>query len=1147
MKKLTLLLTLLAAITLNVDAQKNVPNGPQGSVVPGELIIMFHGGLDADVFCDKYKSVSGFKSGLTPSKTLSDLSHIYLMKYDELRCDGDVLLRELSKDKAVEAVQYNHFVEDRATPNDPSFSQQWHHIQSGDHDIDSDLAWDITTGGETAMGDQIVVAVLEGGGSNWGHTDIVTNHWVNTGEIPGNGQDDDGNGYLDDYDGWNTTSNNDNISAGSHGTAVSGMIGAKGNNNNGGAGVNWDVGIMQVQMGGLSESNVIAAYNYPYVMRNMFNNTNGQQGAFVVATNASWGIDLADPSNYPVWCAYYDDLGEVGILNCGATANAQYNIDTQGDMPTGCGSDYMVSVTATNSNDVRTFSGYGATTIDLAAPGESVYLPSGSSGYSSTSGTSFATPCVAGAIALVYSVPCSDLASSAITNPQSTADAVRGYILNGVDVVSNLVGETVTGGRLNAYNSVNMAMGNCNSDLGCTYSSACNYSPEAIEDDGSCLYFDVCGECGGDNSSCTGCSDPAACNYDAGNTIDDGSCVYGNGVSIYVGGGAWDNEITWSLSLDGNIVANGDIGTQDICIGEGCYTLMMFDSYGDGWNGATYSMIDLASGDVIAVGDLDNAMEGDGNSAGQDYLSIGDVDCGIGCTDESACNYNPNAGFDNGSCIYDCIGCTDAQACNYDGFATQDDGSCLYFDECGECGGDNSSCTGCTDPQACNFDSLAIIDDGSCIMGGSGVSISVYTDSYPGETSWQISSLEGVVASGGDYETTFTLYEELLCLEDGCYTFTINDAYGDGICCAYGDGYYQISSEGVEIASGSEFSSNETVMFCVGESELGCTDSSACNFNPNASMDDGSCDYDCVGCTDSEACNYNVSATQDSGDCVYPDPTFGCDCESVVEFDSVLVGSESTEVGSFDGQGVIEAIVIDMNWEDVELSASWPADLLIQIGTPDGGCFEFGGYNVTSGGCEFLGNYTAFFPDTWQASTNGQYSVEINLIDLGFVFEGDGLWTVTISNGYNFSEGALYNGTITLDGVCQQDEVADIPGCTDESACNFNQEATSDDGSCLEFDECGECGGDNSTCSGCTDDGACNFDDSALVNDGSCEYESCSCPEDVNNDGVISVADILILLGEFGCANNCAADINEDGGTNVQDILLLLASFGLEC
>ena len=150
----------------------------------------------------------------------------------------------------------------------------------------------------------------------------------------------------------------------------------------------------------------------------------------------------------------------------------------------------------------------------------------------------------------------------------------------------------------------------------------------------------------------------------------------------------------------GDVVANGDIGTQDLCIGNGCYTLVMYDSYGDGWNGATYSMIDLASGDVIAVGDLDTAMSGDGNNQGEDYLSIGDVDCGIGCTDPNACNYDSNAGFDDGSCIYNCIGCTDSQACNYDAFATQDDGSCLYYDECGECGGDNSTCLGCTDPNA---------------------------------------------------------------------------------------------------------------------------------------------------------------------------------------------------------------------------------------------------------------------------------------------------------------------------------------------------------------------------------------------------------------------------------------------------------------
>ena len=1145
MKRLSILLASFCFVILQSLGQKDTPNGPQGSTVPGEIIIMFDGDLDPILFCAKYKSVSGFKTSLAPIQVLSSLSNIHLLSFDEKRSDGDMILRELRKDRAVRAVQFNHFVEDRATPNDPSFAQQWHHIQTGDHDIDSDLAWEITTGGQTANGDQIVVAVLEGGGSNWDHTDLLANHWVNTGEIPGNGVDDDGNGYTDDYNGWNTTSNNDNISAGSHGTAVSGMIGAKGNNNQGGAGVNWDVGIMQVQMGGLSESNVIAAYNYPYTMRYMYNATGGSQGAFVVATNASWGIDLANPANYPVWCAYYDDLGEVGILNCGATANAEYNIDVQGDMPTGCGSDYMVSVTATNSNDVRTFSGYGATTIDLAAPGEQVYLPSGSSSYSYTSGTSFATPCVAGAIALVYSIPCSDLASNAITNPQETADLVKSYILDGVDLVSNLVGETVTGGRLNAFNSVNMAMMNCNSDLGCTDPSACNFNSNAIEDNGSCDYFDDCGICGGDNSSCTGCTNPNACNYSPEYTIDDGSCVFGNGVSIYVGGGSWDNEITWTLMEGGVVVANGDIGTQDLCIDNGCYTLVMYDSYGDGWNGATYSMIDLATGDVIAVGDLDTAMSGDGNNQGEDYLSIGDFDCGIGCTDPNACNYDSNAGFDDGSCIYNCIGCTDFQACNFDAFATQDDGSCLYYDECGECGGDNSTCLGCTDPNACNYDPSAIIDDGSCVMGGSGVMINVYTDNYPGETTWQISGLNGIVATSSEYSTGFTLYQDLLCIENGCYTFTISDSYGDGICCAYGEGYYEIVDDGVVVASGGEFGSNESVMFCVGESEMGCTDPDACNFNENASMDNGSCTYECIGCTDPQACNFDPTATIDSGGCTYADSVFGCDCETTIEFNTTIAGTEFSENIEFEGQGSLETLVINMNWEDVLSSASWPADLLIMIGTPDGNCIELGGYNLTSGVCDFLGNYQDFFPIEWQTATNGYYAAEIDLS--GYIIEGDGTWSVTIGNGYGFSEGALYDALITFEGICLLEDVVDVPGCTDSTACTYNSESTTDDGSCEYYDECGECGGDNSTCSGCTNSEACNYDEEAIVDDGTCEYDSCSCPADINQDGLITVADILILLGEFGCVNNCEADINEDGATNVQDILLLLAAFGDVC
>jgi len=686
-----------------LQAQTLVHNPPAGTPVPGELIVKLDPNVKPHDLTADGLTVNGLPAGMELRETLSELASIYLFSYDDVAMDGEEVLRSLNDLPSVVAAQLNHYVEDRATPNDPQFGSQWHHIDASDNDIDSDLAWDITTGGTTANGDRIVVAVLEGGGANYNHVDLAANHWTNDAETPNNGVDDDGNGFVDDYDGWNASSGTDNISAGGHGTAVSGMIGAVGNNGNGGAGVNWDVDIMQIQMGSLTESNVIAAYNYPYTMRNLYNTSGGSQGAFVVATNASWGIDNANPANYPVWCAYYDDLGAVGILNCGATANNNVNIDVVGDMPTGCGSDYMVAVTATNSSDVRTFSGYGATTIDLGAPGEAVFLPSGSTGYSSTSGTSFASPCVAGGIALVYSAPCADLASSALTSPQATANAVRSYILDGVDPVANLVGETVTGGRLNVRNALDLAIGACNPDLGCTDPTACNYSPQAITDNGSCLYNDACGVCGGDNSTCSGCTDAAACNYDPSAIVDDGSCVspdpvagcptcdfdvnavatnlsasqagaptafsaYGTLESVNVtlvwtnvaGDGSWAGDLLMEIASPGGACVG--IGGYDV--GSSCGSS---GAWPGGWNTSTSgtytATVNVSGAGLSGSGDWTvTLVNGWASSGGVSYDAtvtvVGLCDTGggpvdvPGCTEIFACNYNPAATVDDGSCEY---------------------------------------------------------------------------------------------------------------------------------------------------------------------------------------------------------------------------------------------------------------------------------------------------------------------------------------------------------------------------------------------------------------------------------------------------------------------------------------------------------------
>jgi len=238
------------------------------------------------------------------------------------------------------------------------------------------------------------------------------------------------------------------------------------------------------------------------------------------------------------------------------------------------------------------------------------------------------------------------------------------------------------------------------------------------------------------------------------------------------------------------------------------------------------------------------------------------------------------------------------------------------------------------------------------------------------------------------------------------------------------------------------------------------------------------------------------------------------------------------------------------------------------------------------------------YPDTWSTSEAGAFTAIVDVSSAGAA--GEGAWQIVIGNGYTDSEGASFEMEMTLVGVCEN-ELDDMIGCTDPSACNFNFQATSNDGSCeysscagcmdesscnfnssvtiddgsceyesclgctsadacnytplalidddtcLEFDECGECGGDNSTCSGCTDAEACNYSEEAIVDDGTCENDSCDCPADVNGDGVISVADILLLLGQFGCSEDCTIDINGDGSTNVQDILIILASFGTEC
>ncbi|MBK6831076.1 MAG: S8 family serine peptidase [Flavobacteriales bacterium] len=434
-------------ITLGAFAQ-------EPAYVEGDILVMLREGTTPEVVVRDLQEVEGTRTGLRTVKEVSAPMRVWLLHFDARTIEQHVMLRAVRDHAGVQLAQNNHLVKERAVPNDPQFGDQWHHTN-----INSTAAWDISTGGVTATGDTIVVCIIER--CDLSQPDLAANAWHNNGEVPDNGVDDAGNGYVDDHLGWNTPTGNDAVYATNHGTQVAGMIGAVGNNGVGVVGANWNVKMMPVAYGGVQEAQVVAAYTYPLIMRRRYNDSNGATGAFVVVTNASWGIDNGQPEDSPVWCAMFDTLGTEGVLSCGSTANNNVDVDLVGDMPTACPSDYMISVTATDVNDNRTFSGYGATTIDVGAPGAAVLTTNQTGGFSTANGTSFAAPLTAGVVALLYSAPCPSLMALVQADPAAGALQVRDLLFDGVDEVGNLPGSIVTGGRINAGTSIQLLMNAC--------------------------------------------------------------------------------------------------------------------------------------------------------------------------------------------------------------------------------------------------------------------------------------------------------------------------------------------------------------------------------------------------------------------------------------------------------------------------------------------------------------------------------------------------------------------------------------------------------------------------------------------------------------------------------------------------------------
>jgi subtilisin family serine protease len=292
----------------------------------------------------------------------------------------------------------------------------------------------------------VYVGVIDEG-VQWSHPDLINNMWLNSFD-PVDGVDNDGNGYVDDTRGWDFDRNNNTVYDGTmdnHGTHVAGTIGAVGGNGIGTAGVNWHVTMIPAKFLGVtggSSVNAIKAVDYLTDLKT-------RHGLNIVATNNSWG-----GGNYSSALEAAITRGaNAGILFVAAAGNNNRNNDTSPYFASnystlaGAGYEAVISVAALTDTGARaTYSNYGATTVDLGAPGSGIWSTVPTDSYASYNGTSMAAPHVTGAIALYASV-----------HPTATAQEIRQAILGSVTPTASLAGKTMTGGRLNIWNALSSA------------------------------------------------------------------------------------------------------------------------------------------------------------------------------------------------------------------------------------------------------------------------------------------------------------------------------------------------------------------------------------------------------------------------------------------------------------------------------------------------------------------------------------------------------------------------------------------------------------------------------------------------------------------------------------------------------------------
>lgn len=392
--------------------------------VPGELLVKFKEASSFAEISDLYGSLNA-----TLLKEYPSIGFVLIKVEESLLKDRFAFLMG---SELIESVEPNYLFSATGIPDDTLFKQLWGMHNTGqtggtdDSDIDSPEAWDIYTGDH-----EVVVAVIDTG-VDYTHEDLLDNIWTNPGEIEGNGIDDDGNGFVDDYYGWDFAyDDNDPMDRHSHGTHCSGTIGGVGNNGIGVAGVSWKVRIMPVKFlsdgGSGSTSDAIDSIEYATMMGADIMSNSWGGGGYSAALEET--IKNADES---------------GSLFVAAAGNNGMDTDYYPHYPSSYDVPNVMSIAATDDMDrLAYFSNYGNRTVHMGAPGVDVLSSVPGDSYSTKSGTSMATPHVAGAAALIKSY-----------NPGLTHIEIKEILMVSGDSIPSLEGRTVSGGRLNIHKAL---------------------------------------------------------------------------------------------------------------------------------------------------------------------------------------------------------------------------------------------------------------------------------------------------------------------------------------------------------------------------------------------------------------------------------------------------------------------------------------------------------------------------------------------------------------------------------------------------------------------------------------------------------------------------------------------------------------------